>query len=635
MSELAIAFEHIERGWSVIPIRPDTKKPCVETWKEFQTRLPTEDEVGLWCAKWPSAYVALITGALSGIVAVDCDSPEAIQFCRDAGIWSPVRVRTPRGGLHLYFRHPRDGTWRGPRVGSNSTGLDWPQFPGLDFRGDGSYPLLPPSKGYQWEIDPGYDIESQEDWPLWTGWPMREHAPVAVDFGELDLSSARLQSMSGETEWERTARYVREHFPQTLLIPTGQGNGRNDRVMRYASDMVMRGHFGSDLAARVVAYMNEFFVDPLPPNEWQATCRSIEQAERRNHPERFDAAGNYIPIQEEPAQRQPPPRPSLILMADADDLIGQSASIEYLIEPCLPRASILQVAGYSGHGKSTFIGHALAAAAAGYPSFGPFGIPSPVRTLYLDYEQGRGTIGRRLKDFHAHYGDTGENLQIWAPFVGPDDLPLWEDSSLAKLTDMIRGVEPDVVVIDTIRSAYPGIEENKAESWTALNRLCIRLRNAGLAVILLHHRNKPGQEGGPGSEAGSTAQLTVLETQLRITQVFEDERIAKDKAGLWDGSYATPVYPRLRSRMTADERLNFVLEARYGKVREWTDLHEPVQWLGFAENLLNGQRRIVSSTSPKQRAIELAAAKYPVDQIARALMRPVTVVQSWLTPAPP
>lgn len=634
MTDLSVAFEYVERGWSVIPIRPDTKKPCV-SWKEFQDRQPTEEEIGGWCARWPSAYVALITGALSGIVAVDCDSPQAIQFCRSSGIWSPVRVRTPRGGLHLYFRHPRDGTWRGPRVGSNSTGIDWPQFPGLDFRGDGSYPLLPPSKDYIWEVDPGFSLDDTSDWPVWSGWPMAQ-PPDLPSFDALDLSAAHVTDGNRRTEWERTREYVEANFPSTLRIPTGQGNGRNERVMRYASDLLLEGFIGDRLADKLCQFMDEFFVERLPDREWLATVRSMTAAELRNHPERWITLpdGDILPAtgHPEPETIAAPSISRLIHMDDADILIGQSASIEYLLEPFLPRASILQIAGYSGHGKSTFIGHALAAAAAGRSHFGPFFIPRAVRTLYLDYEQGRGTIGRRLKDFELHHGSTGDRFSIWAPFIENDDLPLWEEKSLRHLESLIRLSQPDVVVIDTVRSAYPGIEENKAESWTALNRLCVSLRNAGLAVIVLHHRNKPSQEGGPGTEAGSTAQLTVLETQLRITQVFEDATVAKDKSGLFDGNYDNPIFPRLRGKMTTDERLNLVLEVRYGKVREWTDLHDTVQWIGFAEDLQTGMKRIVSSTSARQRAMDLFTKGYQPDEIARALMRPLAVVRSWLAP---
>ena len=101
-------------------------------------------------------------------------------------------------------------------------------------------------------------------------------------------------------------------------------------------------------------------------------------------------------------------------------------------------------------------------------------------------------------------------------------------------------MKPDVVVIDTIRTAYPGLLENSADEWAKVNQLAVRLQNAGYAVILVHHSNKPS-ENGVGREAGSTNQLTVLETQIRVTQVYQDEETARQNAAIHDGSYERPV----------------------------------------------------------------------------------------------
>ena len=77
-------MELIDRGWSIIPIRPDTKRPAVQ-WKEFQNRQCTEDEASLW---WSSNEydIAIVTGALSGIVVVDCDNEEALHAAFEAGM---------------------------------------------------------------------------------------------------------------------------------------------------------------------------------------------------------------------------------------------------------------------------------------------------------------------------------------------------------------------------------------------------------------------------------------------------------------------------------------------------------------------------------------------------------------------
>ena len=58
------ALELLDRGWSIIPIRPDTKRPRIR-WREFQDRLPTEEEVSSWWDTFPDDEIALLTGHLS------------------------------------------------------------------------------------------------------------------------------------------------------------------------------------------------------------------------------------------------------------------------------------------------------------------------------------------------------------------------------------------------------------------------------------------------------------------------------------------------------------------------------------------------------------------------------------------
>lgn len=625
------ALEYLDQGLSIIPIKLDSKRPAIK-WQEFQERLPTEDEVVSWFDTWPDAGIAIITGAISGVVVVDCDNPDALHAAFDAGMRSPVRVKTKRG-THLYFAHPRDGIRRGPRAGVNSRGADWPRIDGLDFRGDGSYALLPPTNNYSWDFAVGTDWD---DLPVWEDWHPGEISPSisrggVFEFENLDLSAVRpLDEFA--SEWDRTARFVRERFPSTLKIPSGMGNGRNERVMRYVSECILEGYWGDELRLRGRAFMHEFFEHDLAEPEYEATCRSIEQAERRNHPERFDDEGQYIPSKVapgEPAAVKAKTR-RLITMADADEMLAKSEATQYLIEPWLKRGTIVQVYGYSGHGKSLFLQHGLAALASGRKYYGPFEIHKPGRVLYLDFENGQTTLATRLLDLKAVHGDTKDRLQIWTPFIEGTDLDLKKRENLIELQGIIELAEPDVIVIDTVRSAYPGLQENSAEDWARINQLALKLRNAGFGVVLVHHSNKPQDGAALGREAGSTNQLTVLETQIRVTQVYEDKETADQNAALYDGGYAQPVFPMLRKKLPPGWDVYMVMEIRYGKVREWTEAHDRVQWVGLAHSLTTDERAVVSSRSTKQRAKDMALDGMPPEEISSLLNRPLRTIRSWL-----
>lgn len=629
-TKLDAALEYLERGWSVIPIKPEGKRPAIK-WREYQERQPTEEEVEQWWTQWPDYDIALITGEISGVVVVDCDNEDAAHAAFDAGMRSNIKAKTKRG-IHLYFEHPKDGIRRGPRAGINSRGADWPRINGLDFRGDGSYALLPPSNNYHWDYP--QHVFDWDEMPVWQDWRPSVSAPnpdADFHFESLDLSAVTPYSQEDHmSEWDRTAKYVRDTFPTSMKIPTGLGNGRNERVMRYISESIMEGYFGAELRVRGFAFMKEFFEDRLDDREFEATVLSMEEAERRNHPDRFDDKGNYVHKPYIKAEKDETNRVRrLIQMSDAEQLLQESDAKSYLIEPWLPANTIVQVFGYSGHGKSLFVQHAVSALCAGRKYFGPFEIGRPARVLYLDFEMGMATIARRLMEMRQIHGDTEDRLNIWTPFVDKKEIDLNQVEGLMELQEWIGFSNPDVIVIDTIRSAYPGLAENSADEWAKINKLAVKLRNSGLSVIMIHHSNKPS-DTGIGREAGSTNQLTVLETQIRVAQVFREKETATQNAGLFDGNYDTPVWPLLESKLPESFRLYMVMEIRYGKVREWTDMHDRVQWIGFAADDKTDEKLVVSSRSTKQKAKDLALDGFDPTTISTRLERPLRLIKDWL-----
>jgi hypothetical protein len=109
----------------------------------------------------PYGLLALRTGSLSRLVVIDVD-PDAggmaslARFVAE-GLTPPTRyVRTGSGGLHLYYRYPRDR-----RVPSSQGRI----APGVDVRGDGGYAVLPPSphprtrRPYEWADESAHVLE--------------------------------------------------------------------------------------------------------------------------------------------------------------------------------------------------------------------------------------------------------------------------------------------------------------------------------------------------------------------------------------------------------------------------------------------------------------------------------------------
>lgn len=628
MTPLEQAIQYVEDGMSVIPVHPETKKPLIE-WRRYQERLPREAELESWFEQWPSAGLAVVTGTLTGFVVVDCDNDDAFKAAQSLGFRSPIKVKTRRG-WHLWFQHPRDGKWRGPRTGIHSRGEDWPKVPGLDFRGDGSYALLPPTSGYEWQIERGCYMEDAPEWRDWRPTVVVEEDSGEFSFSRIDLTHVAVRSHENESEWDRTSLHCKNLGVDKL--PTGRGNGRNERVMRYIAEQVREGLWGPSLRLKGRHFMSHFYEDPLPEREYEDTVRSVEAMHRRNHPEHFDDNGNfiYVPADKKAVQEEQRDKPRrLIVASDAERLIEEGKSETFLIDPWLKPASIVQIYGYSGSGKSLFAQTALYALAAGAREFGCFEMERPARCLYMDWEMSRADVGIRLKDMRETYGDAGENLLIWTPWLEDQDINLRTADGKNALVDWIVWAAPEVVVIDTIRSSHLGMSENDAEQWSQVNNMARKIRDRGIAVILIHHSNKP-QEGEVGTYAGSTNQLTMLEVQLRVAQVYRDKAQARINSGVWDDPDSMGIHAKLEAKLPPDYFLSMLIEVSYGKQRQPNNARDPVQYIGWATNAVDGKQMVVSSTSVKQKARALYASGRDEASIAAALRRPLYAVKEWV-----
>ena len=138
------ADDYRQRGWAPIPIKRGTKQTALVRLAPYLERPATVEELSAW--SWSG--VGIVTGRLSGVLVLDVDGPEGEAELRRHGHPATPMVRTPSGGLHLYFRHPEQHVRTGIRVA-----------PGLDVKAAGGYVVAPPSVGangepYEWVVSP-------------------------------------------------------------------------------------------------------------------------------------------------------------------------------------------------------------------------------------------------------------------------------------------------------------------------------------------------------------------------------------------------------------------------------------------------------------------------------------------------
>jgi putative DNA primase/helicase len=100
-------------------------KAALIPWKQYQKTRPTDTQLQEWQANLTPTIWAMPTGAVSGLFVVDCDTPEANELMKAAGL--KPHVKTAKG-YHYYVAWP---SW----AVTNTAKL----LPGIDIRGQGGY----------------------------------------------------------------------------------------------------------------------------------------------------------------------------------------------------------------------------------------------------------------------------------------------------------------------------------------------------------------------------------------------------------------------------------------------------------------------------------------------------------------
>ena len=135
MSELHRCLElYRALDFAVIPLAYGEKTPAIPSWREYQTRKPTDQEISAWFNK--RLNIGIVTGAVSdGLVVLDFDQPEV---CNEFfGSYGKLTARTltveTAKGVHIYLRSYKPTP--SFRIGKLK----------LDVKGESSYVVAPPS----------------------------------------------------------------------------------------------------------------------------------------------------------------------------------------------------------------------------------------------------------------------------------------------------------------------------------------------------------------------------------------------------------------------------------------------------------------------------------------------------------
>ncbi len=462
---LKAAKAYLQAGYNVLPVDAD-KRPVI-AWKGLQERFPSDEEVASWYPDGHTLNVAVLTGPVSGNLAVlDIDDRALAARMLDdpALVASTVAIRTPRGGLHLWVVETGGPSTGGPLCLQDGRKIG-------DLKAKGGYALGPPSR----TADGVYRTLSKG-------------SPLKVD-------NARVWALS----------LLEEYGVQ--CGPGGNGKGpadplpkrieqgrRNELLTSLAGSMRRRGASREAIEAALLTE-NEAHCDP-PLSE--RDIRQIARSVGRYEPARQDGNG-ATPM-------TPPPFEAQALAAllaetdtDLDAIIGDGGE-----GAILTTDGKGFVAGPTGVGKTNMLLRLSRCLCEGSPFLG-LPIPSPRRVLYVMLEGSRRGLRRRLhKAFEGANTDAQERFTL--AFI---TLNIASEDDLNRLGGLLATVRPDVVILDPLRNAHPWDENLSHEAARLTGILDALIDRYHVALILAHHdRKRPPfvrRDAGTDRVRGSTA----------------------------------------------------------------------------------------------------------------------------------
>lgn len=469
------AVDYERRSWSVIRLKG---KIPAEPWAEYQSRRMSLEEIE--ARPWPG--VGIVTGAISEIVVLDADSPEAVEELKRRGHPATSMVKTARG-MHAYFRHP--GGELPTRIGLGS---------GLDLKGDGGYVVAPPSKHpsgsvYEWIISPE-DVDLAE-LPAWAIDAIRTHGrrATAEDLGQ--------------------------------EIPNGS---RNKTITSIAGTLRRRGLGETAIYAALLGINAEMCNPPLSDDEVQKIASSMA---RYDAPEGDSIYSHHIQTEfgENKSEGEKP-----LPIKTVEEVISEAGEeVPWIVENLVARGALTDVSGLAkDSGKTTFWCHAIAAGARGdqHAGFDTVG----AKYLYLTEQGNNFALALRDSELTEH----ADYIRI----VQFKDVTAVEWNRLMhKAAADAKRLGMDVLLVDTfsVFARLKGSEENDAGPVADRMRVLRQVaQKYNIGVVLIRHAGKDGTPRGSSAfEAEADICVTLGKPEGRHAPTVR--RITgKGRYGVWE-----------------------------------------------------------------------------------------------------
>ncbi len=241
---LQAAREAFKRGWVVIPLRENDKRPNLPIGHPYLTERPTaEDYKGFKFGNY-----GVVCGKMSDIVCLDVDGEEGVYALSVEDVypddWITPKVKTPRG-THYYFKYSSLVQTGAAILGPGS---------GVDIRSDGSY-----------VVGPGSSVDGQA-----YAW-VEGFSPEDVDY---------MEPPAFMREHRKRFQGNADHDPLLLSSPIANGT-RNTTLISVGGTLVRNKNIPPDVLHGCLQYLNDNYMEtPLPDSEVRQIAINSEKYRR-------------------------------------------------------------------------------------------------------------------------------------------------------------------------------------------------------------------------------------------------------------------------------------------------------------------------------------------------------------------
>lgn len=457
---LDVIYTYVDRGWSVLPVRPEEKRPFMTNWLQYTHSRASKETITSWFTNLSGAGVGIVTGKVSNIIVLDVEStcPYPIE---DILKKYPTQLvsRSGSGGYHLFYQYPTNV----PKV-ANRVRI----FDGADLRADGGFIVLPPtihSSGRRYE---------------WVSEGVPGRFPAAL----LDLrSQPKVQSDGWITE---------------ALRGVSEG-GRNDACARLAGYFFKKG-MTYDIVESLLLDWNERNDPPMPTREVRTTIKSIERSHATSD---FQPTSvQFVDDRGEDEKQEVQKQSSFDVMRMVDYVKGYGGGgVSWLVDEWLPDKSITFLVSPPESYKTWILLDLAVSVASGTPFLGRYQINNPGPTMIIQQEDSHEGLTDRLaliveQKLNAVPKLEGDTWQVPAM----PDLPIYVHPSrqlrfdnkkvMEELEQQIATIRPKVVMIDPLYSTTSSTDNYMADLANQMMALKTFRDKYGCSFLIAHHSKK-------------------------------------------------------------------------------------------------------------------------------------------------